>query len=396
MKILIISSEFPPGPGGIGTHAYQVALNLQRLGCNVTVISPQDYVSEAEWRTFNSALPFEVRHIRSGSGLLREAFSRWREVNRVIQEFRPNVLLATGDRMAYLAGGVARRLGLPWIAIEHGRWPAGWELLLKRYFFSAANQTVCVSHYTRDRLVEMGVKDDHLTVITNGADHERFKPLPAAELQNARNELKPAGAKWLMTVGTVSDRKGQDVVIRALPAILKQVPTAHYLCVGLPLLQAKFSALAQELGVQQHVHFAGNVPAPRLAPLLNCADLFVLTSRRTADQWEGFGVAVVEAALCGKPAVVSIKSGLAEAIVDGVTGLGVPENDEQATAAAVARLLRDQDERERMGEAARRHALATQTWTQKGGAYYKLIERLLPQAFETASRETQGVCTEIR
>src|SRR5580700_11674246 len=104
MRILIISSEFPPGPGGIGTHAFQVSLHLQRLGCNMTVISPQDYVSEPEWRAFNSALPFAVHRIRSGLGLLREAVARWGAVNRVVKEFRPNVLIATGDRMAYLAG----------------------------------------------------------------------------------------------------------------------------------------------------------------------------------------------------------------------------------------------------------------------------------------------------
>jgi phosphatidylinositol alpha-1,6-mannosyltransferase len=388
----MISSEFPPGPGGIGTHAFQVSSHLQRLGCQVAVISPQDYVSEAEWRNFNLTLPFAVHHIRSGLGLLREAVSRWGEVNRVAREFRPNVLVATGDRMVYLAGAAARRLRLPWVAIEHGRWPGGWELPLKRYFFSAADATVCVSNFTRDRILEMGVKHDRLEVITNGADHERFKPLPQADLQEARAELKPAGAKWLMTVGTVSERKGQDVVIRALPAILQQVPNAHYLCVGLPLMQAKFSALARQLEVEPHVHFAGNVPAPRLAPLLNCADVFVLTSRRTTDQWEGFGVAVVEAALCGKPAVVSINSGLAEAIVDGVTGLGVPENDEHATAAAVVKLLCNQGERERMGAAARQHALTTQTWTQKALAYHLLIGRLLDRAPQTAPCEIHKVC----
>ena len=386
----MISSEYPPGPGGIGTHAFEVSLNLQRLGCEMAVISPQDYVSEAEWRAFNSALPFAVHRIPSGLGLRREAVSRWGAVNRLVKEFRPNVLIATGDRMAYLAGVVAWHFRLPWVAIEHGRWPGRWEMLLKRYFFSAANATVCVSNYTRDRLLEMEVKSDKVTVITNGADHERFKPLPEAELQDARKELKPEGAKWLITVGTVSDRKGQDVVIRAMPAILKQIPTAHYLCVGLPLKQPEFSALARQLGVQQHVHFAGNVPAPRLTPLLNCADVFVLTSRRTADQWEGFGIAVVEAALCGKPAIVSNHSGLAEAILDGVTGVGVPENDAHATASAVINLLGNQAERQRMGEAARHHALASQTWTQKALAYHTLIERLHSQSTENTP------CLELR
>jgi len=254
---------------------------------------------------------------------------------------------------------------------------------------------VCVSNYTRDRLLEMGVKPAHVVVITNGADHERFKQLPEAELQDARAELRPTDGKWLITVGTVSDRKGQDVVIRAMPAILKQIPNVHYLCVGLPLMQAEYSALARQLGVDQHVHFAGNVPASRLVPLLNCADLFVITSRRTADEWEGFGVAVVEAALCGKPAIVSMNSGLAEAIIDEVTGIGVPENDEIATAAAVVRLLQNDVERGRMAEAARQHALARQTWAQKALEYHTLIGHLHGEASQPVSGKTQRFCPEI-
>jgi phosphatidyl-myo-inositol dimannoside synthase len=376
MRILLLSSEFPPGPGGIGTHAFQISSYLQRLGCEVAVISPQDYASEAEVRAFNAALPFTMHRIASNLGLLREAVARWNEVSRVVKELHPDVMVATGDRMVYLAGVAARRFRLPWVAVEHGRRPESWELLLKRYFFSAAGQTVCVSDYTRDRLVEMGVRAARLAVITNGGDHEQFKPLSEAEVKAARCELKPADAKWLITVGSVSERKGQDVVIRALPAILKKIPDAHYLCVGLPLMQAKFSELATELGVREHVHFAGNVPASRLVPLLNCSDLFVMTSRRVATEWEGFGVAVVEAALCGKPSVVSINSGLAEAIIDGVTGIGVPEQDEKATAGAVIRLLADPVERRRMGEAARQHALTTQTWAQKARAYHDLIQFL--------------------
>ena len=376
MRLLILSSEFPPGPGGIGTHACQVGLNLQRLSWEVTVVSPQAYVGDAQADAFNSTLPFPVHRIPSGRGILREAVRRWIEVRRVVGEFKPDLLIGTGDRMAYLTGAVARRFNLPWVAIEHGRRPGGLESAIKRYFFGKANETVCVSHYTLNRLLEIGIRPDHLTVITNGADHERFNRLPEADVKAVLRNLKPAGAKWVLTVGTVSDRKGQDVVIRALPEVLKQVPSAHYLCVGLPLKQAEFSALAKQLGVAAHVHFAGAVPAAELVPLLNCADLFVLTSRRTADEWEGFGVAVVEAALCGKPAVVSVDSGLAEAIVNGVTGIGVPENDPRATASAIVSLLREDGERRRMGEAAREHALTCQTWTQKAVLYDAVLNRV--------------------
>ena len=82
------------------------------------------------------------------------------------------------------------------------------------------------------------------------------------------------------------------------------------------------------------------------------------------DQWEGFGVAVVEAALCGKPAVVSKNSGLVEAIIDGVTGIGVPEDDPRATATAILSLLTNQTLCREMGATARLQALAGRTWNQ--------------------------------
>ena len=75
---------------------------------------------------------------------------------------------------------------------------------------------------------------------------------------------------------------------------------------------------------------------------LNACDLFVMTSRNTADgDFEGYGIAVIEAALCGKPAVVSAGSGLGEAIVAGETGVLVREDDPPDTARAIAELLAD-------------------------------------------------------
>ena len=79
----------------------------------------------------------------------------------------------------------------------------------------------------------------------------------------------------------------------------------------------------------------GRVEEGDMVNWLNRCDLFVMTSRTLPDgDCEGFGIAVVEAALCGKPAVVSSQCGLIEAIEDGVTGIGVPEGDVVATANA--------------------------------------------------------------
>src|SRR5205823_4374587 len=100
------------------------------------------------------------------------------------------------------------------------------------------------------------------------------------------------------------ERKGQDNVIRALPAILRRIPNAHYYMVGLPTLREPLEQLASEIGVCDNVHFVGRAETADVVRWLNACDLFVMTSRTTANgDCEGFGIAVVEAALCGKPAV---------------------------------------------------------------------------------------------
>ena len=126
-------------------------------------------------------------------------------------------------------------------------------------------------------------------------------------------------------MGHVSERKGQEIVIRALPHVLAKLPDAHYAMIGLPTLRPKLTQLAKTLGVENRIHFLGKLGGDDLVRWLNCCDIFTMTSRMTQDgDCEGFGIAVVEAALCGRPAVVSAQSGLIEAIKDGVTGFAVP------------------------------------------------------------------------
>jgi phosphatidylinositol alpha-1,6-mannosyltransferase len=152
----------------------------------------------------------------------------------------------------------------------------------------------------------------------------------------------------------------------------------HYLMAGLPTKEPEFGALARELGVAERVHFLGRVDTARLVRLLNVCDLFVMTSRHDAQgDFEGYGIAVVEAALCGRPAVVTGNSGLAEAIEDGTTGLCVPENDVDATAAAIQDLLRDPVRRRAMGAAARARALSEQTWDRRVGEYDDVLRALV-------------------
>jgi phosphatidylinositol alpha-1,6-mannosyltransferase len=382
MRLLLIATEFPPGPGGIGTHAFALALHLTRLGWEITVVSPQDYAADAEVAAFNRAQPFRVVRLGRVPTTPFKLLYRWLVARRALREFQPHVLVATGERAVWLAGLLTRRQPRPWLAVGHGsEFVPGesWERRLTRRAFAQASAVVCVSEFTARVMASAGIRPRRVRVIPNGADAARFRVLPEAEVVAFRNRRGWSGARLLLTVGNVTERKGQQVVIRALPLVLKRQPDTHYLIVGLPTRRAEFTQLAQELGVADHVHFLGRVEADEVLRCLNACDAFVMTSTITKDgDCEGYGIAVVEAALCGRPAVVSAGSGLAEAIVDGETGFAVPAGDAEATASAILRLLDDEPLRRRLGQAALARARNEQTWENRMKEYDALLRGLLP------------------
>jgi phosphatidylinositol alpha-1,6-mannosyltransferase len=394
MRLLILSTEFPPGPGGIGTHAWQLAEGLRRRGWQVRVLTPQDYATDTAINDFNQEQKFLITTLPSKRGSVIEARHRWQQIKQAILQDSPNILLASGGRMAWLGALAARQYRVPFVAVGHGTefgLKTGWQTRIIRLAWRQADSIVCVSNFTRRLMLELGIKPKSEIVIPNGADDTQFCPLPPADIVCLRHRLAETfglgtdmqALRLILTVGQVSERKGQEVVIRAMPQILSKVPSAHYLMVGLETLKEKLTSLARQLGVSDHVHFAGQVSARALVEYLNAADLFAMTSQITDDgDCEGFGIAVVEAAMCGKPAVISDGSGLREAIIPNQTGLVAAPGDEHSTAAVITRLLQDDELRARMGQAARQYAQQEQTWQHRISAYDELLRQL---AFQQAS-----------
>jgi len=378
MKVLIVATEFPPGPGGIGTHAYELARHLSRRGWAVTVLASQDYVAAEETEAFNAAQPFRVVTWRrtTGAGPLR-AIGRLASLSALLRESPPDVAVASGGRAVLACAVACRRGGTPFVAVGHGTefGSRGLAAVALRAAFRRAAAVVAVSEYTRRLYREFCPDALAAEVIPNGADPERFRPMAADEVRRALGGAIPAG-RLLVTVGNVTPRKAQDVVVRAMPRILARVPDARYALAGLPTDGERILRIARECGVADRIHLLGRLAPDALCAALNAAEVFVLTSRRTASgDVEGYGIAAVEAALCGRPAVVSRGSGLEEAIVDGETGLAVPPDDPAATADAAVALLSDPARRARMGQRARERALSEQTWEKRVARYADLLER---------------------
>ncbi len=380
-KVLILSTEFPPGPGGIGSHAYAIAQQLSKRGWQVKVLSPQDYATKEEIRVFNARQEFSVLHLRQVPFSPAEGVYRLFVLWKTVRTWRPYVILASGSRAVWIAAFLRSFVAFPVVAVGHGT-EFGTTRVLERAYtrwaFSRVDAVVCVSHFTKRQMERMGIKARLVKVIHNGADAAKLKLLPREQALQFRRRLGLEAAFLLLTVGNVTRRKGQDVVIRSLPSILTRHPNVHYLVVGLSTEQEAFQQLAEQLRVGDHVHFLGKLDDEHLLQAYNAADLFVMTSRYTEDgDFEGYGIAVIEAALFRLPAVVSGNSGLAEAVVNGETGVVVPPEDPESTAQAIMRFLENRDLLHEMSAKARLYALRECTWDARGNEYERLLRSVI-------------------
>jgi phosphatidylinositol alpha-1,6-mannosyltransferase len=376
VKVLVVSNEFPPGPGGIGTHAHELSREGARRGWQVTVVTNQDYVDADEAEDFRRRSELRIepipRHGFAPAGLATRA----RAIRDALRE-GPDVAIATGRTSVWLLALLSR--GTPWVAIGHGTefvTPQRWRQAVNRWAFGRADAVVCVSGFTAGRLVAARIRPRRLEVIPNGADDDRFGPDPEDGARfRAAHGL--GDRPLILTVGNVSERTGQAVGVRALARGPGALAEAHYLIAGLPTREREIRELAEEVGVADRVHLLGRVPAADLPAAYNAADVFAMTSRQVAaGDVEGYGIAVVEAALAGRPAVVTSDSGLAEAVIDGETGVVVPQDDDAATARALQSLLDDPDRRAAQGRRARERATSELTWRSLVGRYDEILTQV--------------------
>ncbi len=382
MKLLILSIEFPPGPGGIGTLAYQIANQLSQLGWHITVLTPQHYADSDEIAQFNGSQPFAVWRMTYVGPFILEGVYRLKRAYRAVREQDPDVLLAVGEQAVWLGALLSLLVKRPFVAVGigtefvRGRRLRHW---LTRWAFNRANRLIAISSYTETLMAGLGIDVQKSEVVLCGADSELYRHISMGTAVPQKWVYE--NTRLILTVGQVSARKAQDIVIQALPYVIKKVPNVKYLIAGLPTDQLLLEALAVELGVADQVVFLGRVAQEELPVLYNRADLFVLVSRKTSQgDVEGYGIVVTEAALCGTPAIVSNHSGLTETVVEGVTGLVVEPENPEATADAISRLLLDDSLRQQMGRAAQKHALENATWARRIGQYDQLLRELMVES----------------
>jgi len=221
---------------------------------------------------------------------------------------------------------------------------------VRRYQLDRVEAVIAISRQIEQSLIAGGVSASKVRTIYSGIDLPE-KPLARDDQSMRRMIGVPEGAVLVGTVANLFPRKGYEVMLRAIPAIIRAVPAVHYVIVGSDDSGCadRLKGLAQELKVADRIHIVGFQDP--VQPILACLDLYVHPALM-----EGFGIAVVEAMAMGKAVVATTTGGLPEVVAQGVTGLLVRPGDVESLAATVVSLLKDRARREQMGRNGMAHA----------------------------------------
>lgn len=330
----------------------------------VTVVADQRSPGREDF-DFDGALDFEVLRIRLHRLRFLMYLQRCVLVFKLIQHHP--LIIATGKFPLWLVGFYSLFFKRTYLAVIHGS-----EVNLRHHLFRVLTDcslkrfhgVIAVSRYTQSLVSSLGLKA--VTVIPNAMDPHDWD-------LNAKVPMDLKGFPKLLTVGRLSDRKGQLEVIKHLPKLITVYPELHYHCVGIAAEGARFMAVAETLGVASHVTFHGPKTQAELKGYYQACDVFVMLSRPTeSGDVEGFGIAILEANYFGLPAIGATGSGIEDAIVDGDNGLLIPYDYSDGFVSAVQSLLKDKE-----GFETRAKAWASEhDWAKIVKRYVAVIEAL--------------------
>jgi len=234
--------------------------------------------------------------------------------------------------------------------------------LITRYALSRADRVTATGMRLAEATVRYMPPGKDVAVIPYGVDLDRFSPRERAD----------GDSLVVGSVGRLSPEKGLKYLLQAMTTVTREEPRTRLLLAGDGPDRGALERLTSRLGLADCVEFAGEVAHEQVPDALGRMDVFAMPST-----WEGFGVAALEAEAMKLPVVASNIHGIPDVVENGVSGILVPPKDVDALSRAILRLLRDGDERRRMGRAGRELVASRYSWTESTRRMEALYDELL-------------------
>ncbi|WP_349268535.1 GDP-mannose-dependent alpha-(1-6)-phosphatidylinositol monomannoside mannosyltransferase [Mycolicibacterium parafortuitum] len=368
-RLLLVTNDFPPRRGGIQSYLEALVGHLvASQQCELTVYAPK-WKGAEDYDSVAAATGYRVvRH--PGTLMLPEPTVALRMRKLIAEHGIETVWFGAAAPLALMAP-LARAAGAQRvIASTHGH-EVGWSMLpmartALRRIGTDTDVVTYISAYTRRRFSSAFGPDAALEYVPPGVDTERFVPDEVARAE-MRARYRLGQRPVVVCVSRLVPRKGQDMLIRALPAIRQRVPGAALVIVGGGPYRNSLHRLAHDFGVAEDVVFTDGVPGEELPAHHAMADVFAMPCRTRGYglDVEGLGIVYLEASATGVPVVAGRSGGAPETVVDGETGLVVDGWNVGEIAASVAELLSDPDRAAAMGAAGRQWVVDNWRWSRQ-------------------------------
>ncbi len=246
-------------------------------------------------------------------------------------------IVHTHDGTANLYGALGARLaGVKKVFnTEHGRiyYDTQRKKTFNRFLAMCNTLMVCVSQSVKSELLNMGIPDQKLAVISNGIDIEKYKSAVDRRQKRASLDLN-LNDFVVCSVGRLSEEKNPFLLLEAAKKVINQVPKIKIIIVGDGPLRLTLEKRIKEEGLQNVVFFLGT--RNDIAEILSISDCFVSTSN-----FESFGLAILEAMMCEVPVIATNVGGVGELVQDQVTGGLIDKGNSQALAENIVRVYKD-------------------------------------------------------
>lgn len=391
MRVAYFLDEFPPFlRGGLGTYALEMAPRLAAAGCALTVYAFRtgDAAVDEEWGGAHVrrlplpepapllpvVLPSEVAAWPPAAAHFFADYLVYNIVSAgdLIARGEGADLAVAHDWLAAPAAMVtAASLDIPFVfhvhSTEGGRsegWGSPTVRALEARALETATAVITVSHAMEDELLTLGVPREKVRVVHNGVDTAKYDParIPPEAVRAFRERLGIGCDPLVLFVGRLTRVKGVDTLLRAFAMVLREVPAAHLLVLGVGEMDGEIRRLADEVGEGRvHLEFSF-IPEEERILRYAAADVCVFPST-----YEPFGIVCTEAMAMGRPVVVGARgtSGMREQVVpagDGICGFHINPHDQADIATYLTLVLRDPVLRDVMGRNGRARAVALFSW----------------------------------
>lgn len=330
--------------GGVDRYIRMLLKYLDKEKFENILVCSQDFHEEDYRGLADSFEQVEMTRAIGGNDL-----KAIREVRALIKKYNPNIVYAHSSK----AGAIARvaDIGLRNHCVYN---PHGWAFNMrcsdkKRAMYTAiekmaapfCEKIICISDAEKQSALEKKIcREDKLQVIFNGVDIEAYESGEHGTVKRSSLGI-PEDAYVVGMVGRISPQKAPDVFVKMAKLVKDEIPNAHFVIVGSGNQEAEIRKYAEENKFADSLHITGWVDDPM--SYVELFDVACLLSR-----WEGFGLALPEYMMAGKPIVASRVDAIPNIIRNGENGLLVEVDDATGASEAVLQIYRDRSLKDKL------------------------------------------------